>query len=536
VENEDRICSSCGAKLGPDDSSCPRCGRLYVDSRRARLYAEPQAAPPPPPLKEAETPSAPPEPASLEPDIMTSKTTYDIPEEVVETAESTKEVPTEPTVVEPPMKEDVEIIKPVKSMVVKADWPSPSLVQTISELGVSEITIDAKRPEGVHDVTTEAREQIKEFAPEAKLLGFDMRGERKSNTWGGVLVRALENPSGDTRCLQYVYVYTFQRNIMSLFWTVVVPLMMLIWTFFVPFIFSAETALLLEIYQTSGFIGIIQTPGQTWVPILATGFVGLPLFFTGLWPHLAEAMKGIGSRFRFRATSPLVILGAMMWFAVFTDIALWIMIIVWAICLFVWRTSPTHKMDYVPVFVWIKKEGDQWEFDSASWDYFHYFTDKRPRTDLENEGGIIKGGKRIQLLMDNPWHSMFLGSRELKIGLSLLSLSIIGLFVSLGALPLLVITQDITTYPWVWLFIGFAFLLVATGSMVARFPFNLIEDMDEYVKEEAHLTDDKLRILWNLGEKEEDSEARFVIVTKMQEPFNLQNKEGYYVTFRDKLE
>jgi hypothetical protein len=311
---------------------------------------------------------------------------------------------------------------------------------------------------------------------------------------------------------------------------------MLIWNFFVPFMFTAETALMLEIFQASGIIGIIQIPGQAWVPILATGFVSLPLFFTGLWPHLAEAKKGIGSRFRFRATSPLLPLGVMMWFAVLTDIALWVMIAIWAICLFIWRTSPTHKMDYVPVFVWIKKIGDDWEFDSASWDYFHYFTEKRPRADLETEGGILKGGKRIQLLMDNPWHSMFLGSRELKAGLSLLTLAIIGFFACLGVLPFLVFTQDITAYPWVWLFIGFSFLLVATGSMVARFPFDLIEDDEDYVKEEAHLTDDKLRVLWNLGEKEEDREARFVIVTKMQEPFNLQNKDGYYVTFRDELE
>ena len=534
MESEERICTSCGTKLGPHDSNCPKCGRLFVDSRRARLYSDAAPAPPPPPVRETEPPPMPSEPvvSEPEPEEVTSAITYDVPDEIAEPVEPVAE----PPAVEPLMEEEAEIVKPIESAKAKADWPSPSLAKEISELGVAEIAVDAFRPEGVRDVTSEAREQIKEFAPDAKLLGFDMRGERKSDTWGGVLVRALENPAGDTRCLQYVYVYTFQRNIVSLFWTVIVPLLMLIWTFFVPFIFIAETALLSDIFQTSGFIGVIQTPGQAWVPILATGFVSLPLLMTGLWPHLAEARKGIGSRFRFRATTPLLILGVMMWFTMITDLALWVMIVLWAICLFVWRTSPTHKMDYVPVFVWIKKVGDDWEFDSASWDYFHYFTEKRPRSDLETEGGILKGGKRLQLLMDNPWHSMFLGSRELKAGLSLLTLSIIGFFASIGILPLLVITQDITTYPWVWVFIGFSFLLVSTGSMVARFPFNLIEDEEDYVKEEAHLTDDKLRVLWNLGEKEEDREARFVIVTKMQEPFNLQNKEGYYVTFRDELD
>ena len=91
-------------------------------------------------------------------------------------------------------------------------------------------------------------------------------------------------------------------------------------------------------------------------------------------------------------------------------------------------TPTTHRMDYVPVFVWTKKnKSGEWVVDSACWDILHYRYRKEKRDELESH----LDGERVMLKIDNPWHSLFgtsgLSSFVLTAVLALELVAIIGL-------------------------------------------------------------------------------------------------------------
>jgi predicted RNA-binding Zn-ribbon protein involved in translation (DUF1610 family) len=51
MSQEQRTCTSCGAKIPAGARECPSCGRLAIDRRAARLGAAPEAVTPPPEIE-----------------------------------------------------------------------------------------------------------------------------------------------------------------------------------------------------------------------------------------------------------------------------------------------------------------------------------------------------------------------------------------------------------------------------------------------------------------------------------------------------
>jgi len=503
---EERICKNCGTKLDEGVRTCPKCGRLHVDSARDRFGYEGHVTSVPPTQQ-----------LPFEDKIVSSEMSVaPFPMEVEQAEPIEHEITAETSA---PEREELS-------------WPTDALAKAVSRLGVDgESTINKNRPSGVEDLTLNEGAQIVEFSPDIDLLGFDMWAERRGGTWGGVLTRALENQTKDRRCLQYLYVYTRQHTVVSFFWMVFVPLLMLIWTFLVPFIFTTEMVLFEASIQTGDVIQFLLSPGESWIPILATGLVSLPLFATGLWPHVSETRKGQRSKFRFRSTTLLIFLGALMWVVLFNELILWIMITIWGVCTAFWRIRPTgHHMDYAPIFVWIEKENDRWNLVSAAWDAFHYDSDQMSRAELGEEDAL-KNGMHVQLLMDNPWHSLFLGSRNIRPELNRMTGAIVLFILSVALILTVFFGGLLDGYTWrSWTMIGIFFVFTLSGSIVARFPSSLIKHSSDYTKDGAHLTDEKLRILWNLGTDDVSREGRFVCITQIQDPFSA---EAEFETFRE---
>ena len=70
---------------------------------------------------------------------------------------------------------------------------------------------------GCTDATASSQELLSTYAPDIKILGYQLKKEREEE-YQGVMMRALENEEGDERCLQYLYVYQRQRGVVSLLW------------------------------------------------------------------------------------------------------------------------------------------------------------------------------------------------------------------------------------------------------------------------------------------------------------------------------
>ncbi len=438
-------------------------------------------------------------------------------------------------------------------------WPG-DIENTIKEkIGGNSIDIDLQS--GVADVTCDSREILKAFAPDIRLLGYELPLELNSREWGGVVTRALSSDNDARRCLQYIYIYLRQLSVISPLWMVGVPMLMSIWAFLVRMVFAQESALAAQMFFAGDIFGLLSY-GSHWLPSLATGFVALPITFTGLWPHVMDFIKNPkGSRRCLRSTTLLIPYGLAMWFA---PISFWVPAVISIVSLAIgayWfvgtirKVPGSHDMDYTPVFIWLRLRRDPsnvasrdtpdlWEVESAAWDNYHYKAIKINRELLYREyrlpgtnivihrDNYLTENRRVRLLMANQWHSLFLGSQQdtrifawsEKASFLLGSATIVAM-----AWYLLTSSEFLTTLAFIWL----PFLFASFARTAARKPTNLIEDPDEFTKPVAHLCHPKLVSLWNLLDKD----ARFCIVTKMQYPFpDRQNEDAFFKEFRDEME
>ena len=83
-------------------------------------------------------------------------------------------------------------------------WPTKQLQKTLNRIGVmSSPKYDLKLQEGIVDVTTDesSKQQLKQYSPNIKLIGFELAAERRGKGWGGTMVRTLRDSTDDRRCL-----------------------------------------------------------------------------------------------------------------------------------------------------------------------------------------------------------------------------------------------------------------------------------------------------------------------------------------------
>ncbi|MFX0115156.1 MAG: hypothetical protein ACFFB3_11465 [Candidatus Hodarchaeota archaeon] len=425
------------------------------------------------------------------------------------------------------------------------NWPTKQLKQALLDIGSSkQLKYDIDLQEGAVDITTDetAKQQVKEFLPDVRLVGFELQSERRGKGWGGTLVRVARNSTDDERCLQYVHVWTRQRWFTSFYWNILPPLFLAIWGVFVLSVLSNED----DIFMAAA----------------ALFTIGLAFVVAGVMPHLKDLMnRPEGHLLSFRSTTLLILFGVLEWLMI---LEVWlrnrqkvagleaqeeilegaeiaehsliipttsIVLLVLGIGLLgIWIFQPSvkflesaHAMDYAPVFVWLKKTSDGWKFDRACWDYFHYYSLVHDFEDLKSKG-YLKKNKQVRLQISNTWHSFSLGKPGRLFPLFGLLL-FIGSFV--GFMLLLLSEEYASSERMTALtFIVLPLLMVIAAIFFARTPFSLNKGQD-LTKPAHYFSKGKLQVLWNLRE----IHAGFKIRTKMQDPFN--KTEGFFLTFRD---
>jgi hypothetical protein len=408
------------------------------------------------------------------------------------------------------------------------DWPRKSLEKTIEKIGQGPPKPPIALGAGIKDVTLEqgVADNLIEFAPIIKLIGQEILVESRSPMWGGTLVRALETEESGSkrRCLQYIYTYTVQRGAVSFFYNIVLPILLVVLAYIAPWLFGDW----LDVF----------------VVAVAAGVIALPLFFIAAAAHISDFRDPDKEGFHFRGATWLLIFGALPVALVYylhgglTDIlgtvvtvlwwANWILLVVfligWILSLF--GVGPgSHRMDYVPVFVYLKSnDGRNWNFESACWDYYHYQAVCRDKSTED----LLRKGRRVRLIMNDPWHSLSLGSRiNTRLGTGIGAL----LLMLCLAFPIVSVPQG-WLQPWGVMFMFFLF--VVGGIIVAQMPLgggalsNLRRLRDlTHLRERAYLSEEKIHLLWNLS----DEKAQLVIRTKLQDPFRNYPQDSK--TFRD---
>jgi len=395
----------------------------------------------------------------------------------------------------------------------------------------------------------ETSEQVEKFAPSVKLVGLGLWRERfgatskmgdrvqrgwkkvraksrkdysKIQSWGGVYTRTLEDSPGNWRCLQYIYVYTRQRGTISLVWNVLIPTLMALWGWLTLTNLGWNIQLVFENFD---WFPSIYLTTEEWLMTIA-GFsiwmiVTIPVFVVGISPHISDYAGGPEEGgARFRTTTVLIPLSIMMALYPIFDIMGFLLLVAAGLFLIVWILEKVelfpsgHKMDYVPVFIWIERIDDFWRPMYATWDYAHYHVKTMRFCEIPK---MNENPDRVLLNMSENWHAMEKGSwfeNRLHVFLVQVYLIAMNLFFLIVSLPTGTFNlQLLTVYLSYAVFPSF---FIVIGLAVMKLQFDLIpkEEIEDYTSKKARLTYSKLLRLWNLEES-----ARFKIVTKLQNPF-----------------
>ncbi len=427
-------------------------------------------------------------------------------------------------------------------------WQTKGMKKQIEKAGIRKKGLFL--PLDGEDVTRENVDLVKEFMPEIRLSGLELRSERKSKAWGGSYFRVIDEMNNPAhKCIQHVYVWTKQRFFIS-FWVTVLPLFIL------------------------GIIGtLIYSYLSYQSAVISIILIGALFFMLGA-VQLLKAFRGISKgAFYFSNQHLFVVFGLVMWTLLiemfmtkptnevikgadtwhpeiigsdiieefvtkeyplrFSFVAA-IFIMAGVIALYFWVREPpsfthaTHAMDWAPFFVYIHKKGSEWEIEKVKYDSFHYYAGTQTLADLKKIKAVSKDGKHPRFSIPNFWHSF-----EPRISRAPWLTVIFGLFLFFVALVLALLSFkqgegaiNATTIRFV-----IVPLLLFLGAYLAfsKWPTNLVDKNIDTSDSIYHITDSKLNIFWNL----KGEEPSFKVRSKFQDPFM---EDEHFSSFRDDLE
>ncbi len=470
-----------------------------------------------------------------------------------------------------------EIIKG-KEEIFYEEWPSVDLRNVALErFPIGKTPKEVPVASGVYDHTDniEAVKIAMAYRPRVILLGRELRSEKHSRNWGGVLFRVLGNAEdwqqSNRAVIQYIHIWTKQSWFVSL-WSTIVPLLLLVflsgWLNTDLLFHRSIDRASEDITQQLEIPQFLRLPDKIlMVLIISVLFILIGLRFTyrqGKWTYhnftlfilygilfalqILEFYLGLAPpifvTFSYFVLYDFVYLNfnihsnASIFLNIpFTAIILSLLAIFFLV-IFIWQPKipfieSRHEMDYAPIFVYLKREEyGSWDLDYVLYDMFHYFVGKMTKKDFLDKG-LLERGKIPILLIDNTWHSFDVEKPpryRWYFANIIFAISLI-IFILQFAAPL-------SFYIFLKKFVGNLAIdiirrvlvpLIVFGSLIyvnIYWPTDLNEN-ENLFEHRYHLTHTKLKILWNL----EPEEAQFKIKKKLQDPFN--PNPDFWKTFRD---
>jgi hypothetical protein len=280
----------------------------------------------------------------------------------------------------------------------------------------------------------------------------------------------------------------------------------------------------------------------------------LLLFYEGLRPHIYDIRYSQEETvFQFRATTILLPFSLLLFLSLISEVFLYGLYIGAAFFAIVWVLEflavlpSSHKMDYVPVFVWIARVTEEqlesivqnvskvygekthmvidhwrrvfsWLPICLTWDDGHYhaktlryYSDDQSIFQLRSLNE--EGPEELVLDMRDAWHS--LGGGPIRLSRTMGRFNEYGvvfmtymMVVVVAFLPLFFFTND----DGLIIFMS----MIGLPLIPLTFAFTFLSHRSDLVKDDSYsyLDKDKLKTLWNLREA-----SRLKIITKLQNPF-----------------
>jgi uncharacterized protein (DUF362 family) len=419
-------------------------------------------------------------------------------------------------------------IEEIKKRINFETWPSEELKKHLLAIGTTpELTINP--PLTAIDITRSQPEKSSQLAseanPEILLQGLDLRSEKKAKSFGGMMYRVLENQNNPSeRCIQYLYTWMHQKRFWSGWYNIIVPFFLsglgvIIFTqtgensWFWTYISIAITILFLLI---AGGLTVLRTLKEwrqtgkiSYIYRHQFSLIGYAVIFSGILFELPPRWNGSTLISPIDAFKEYI---GIIYIPVTSIIFLVIPIVVLIIIIQPFISLFTHKIDFAPVFVYLKKEGTDWKVTKVRYDKFHHDIATCEKWELKRY--LIKK-KRIKLAVPNTWHSMTTTRGFGKIISFLGLLGFILCYIALAGL--------LYFYPEAVEGMDLIAIIVALSLLCAYAFFALnqtklqksLSSLDLSGKGRI-LNPEKLAILWNLVREAPSLKIR----QKFQDPFN----------------
>lgn len=461
------------------------------------------------------------------------------------------------------------------------NWPTESLKRNLERLKPEEeAEVYLKLNPGDYNLTEEATDIERQFRPIITIRTRELQTELKRWKIGGgaffrVIGDAPDLESAYKLCLQYFIIWTRQL-------------------FPFQFIFLSMPFFITSLFLWRFSAVYPAGPGVSWDKYAALLISGLLFIILGTWTYFEGLYRRFIQGIKNWKVIPdsmigFVIPGILLWTAALeyaiTDLAnatgfialipfsSWFSLLLGVIILiiasdfyirgeksFVERFS--HPMDYAPLFIFLGKNvTENWQIEGAQFDFFHYRTDFIPKVKLTFHK-TDEEKKNPWFLIDRSWHA-FREYIKPNLLLRIFSNVVVNIIlwilfaiyytiiiltqifgVDLGALTTLTTNE---TFLFFSQFISYiiipmiAVLMIWSINRTREYKLDLWEDMQSKTKEELlkqhHLSLDRLRIFWNLRNKEhigdqritslwskstwiEGDKSRLVTRVKLQYPFD----------------
>lgn len=480
----------------------------------------------------------------------------------------------------------------IGTKIEEEEWPTSQLKNIIHDLLPEKYGINSKLNESVipypNDSSPSKSEIASEFRPHILLQGLNLKREWNSRSWGGMVYRILMQKNSvkkeEKAVIQYLYIWTRQKLFFT-FWLDVVPLWILF--LFSVYIntdvisynptFGSSTSTPLEL----GFLELSDR--IIMILVIALGLIALAVITTLLrrkfyihstlhftyalvfMSQIIELSNSISPPITFDWTLsvPFLVNDSQLitnipYIPFFMIILSVIFLLLLKFQIPIFKIGGQHKMDYAPVFVYIKKEnGGTWKLERILYDNVHYFTSQKSFEKSNNIELLTQNGySRPRLVINTSWHSMMssrvfwaLSKNKLLtklmpytfwIGVFLLVFTTIFPDFLIELMGSTIPAEHITTIQLI-LRIFLLLLVILPLVFVALWEPTDLDDKENLAKQNYHLTDAKLLALWNLEDKPKKikglrvfspklSEAQFKIIEKLQDPFNLTD-DNFWETF-----
>ncbi|MBK5114633.1 MAG: hypothetical protein KGD59_15820 [Candidatus Heimdallarchaeota archaeon] len=427
------------------------------------------------------------------------------------------------------------------------NWPTETIKKNLFRLRPEEgAEVYLNLSEGYHDITNQGLEVEKKFRPKVTIRTQELKTEL--DRWkigGGAFFRVVaDSPNLNTAmklCIQYFIIWTrqlfpFQFSFLSI-------------PFFIATLFLSQFTLA---YQPEN-----ATLG-TYLTFFITGLLficlGIWTYFEGLykrfikgyksWKTVPDSMIGFVVPGLFFLTTALEYaiynLTSTNLIKTLIPVSAWLSLLIGAVVLFIgtdaflrgeksYVEKFSHPMDYAPLMLYLyKNKAGNWDIEGTQFDYFHYKTSFISKEKLSFNEEDEKN-EHPWFLIDRSWHA-FREYIKPNIMIRLFAnvvFNIIAWLIIVGVYVIYVLEKfwlDIGTlesnftHPvffmliYVLLPIMVVFMLWSI-SRTREYKLDIWEELsekdDDTIIANHHLSYDRLRILWNLRNREHTGEQRF---------------------------